>query len=165
MRLTLDARPPRLSLALLLAAALVGGLALMAGLATPTDEEPLIVAWWEAPALTEGAEASAAGLVAGGRPGLQVVRAPAPVMPADAAAWGVTGSCDVTFDIDIHGRPFNLSAQCTDEIFWGEAVRAVSKAVFLPKIGPHGMENQRGAVYRLEFDAGQAGTDQLRRPR
>ena len=145
MKLILDAGPPRMTFAMLVAGTLIGALALIAGLATPRDEDPLIVAWWEAPALAGSAEGAASRL--------QTLRAPAPVMPADAAAWGVTGSCDVTFDIDIHGRPFNLSAQCTDAVFWGEAVRAVSKAVFLPKIGPHGMEEQRGAVYRLEFRA------------
>ena len=145
MKLILEAGPPRMTLAMLAAGALIGALALMAGLAAPQDEDPLIVAWWEAPALAGSTDAAASRL--------QALRAPAPVMPAEAAAWGVTGSCDVTFDIDIHGRPFSLSAECTDEVFWGEAVRAVSKAVFLPKIGPHGMEVQRGAVYRLEFRA------------
>jgi len=83
---------------------------------------------------------------------IQVVRAPAPSMPEMAMTRGISGSCDVLFDVDTLGRPFNLSAQCTDEIFRAEAIRAVSKAEFLPKVSANGIAvEQHGAIYPLEF--------------
>lgn len=83
---------------------------------------------------------------------IQVVRAPAPAVPAAALTRGISGSCDVLFDVDTRGRPFNLTAQCTDDIFRAEAIRAVSKAEFLPRISQGGVAvEQHGAIYPLEF--------------
>ncbi|MFN7164701.1 MAG: energy transducer TonB [Hyphomonas sp.] len=84
---------------------------------------------------------------------IQVVRAPAPSMPALAMTRGISGSCDVLFDVDTRGRPFNLTAQCTDEIFRAEAIRAVSKAEFLPKVSQNGIAvEQHGAIYPIAFE-------------
>lgn len=84
---------------------------------------------------------------------IQVVRAPAPSMPAIAVTRGISGSCDVLFDVDRRGRPFNLTAQCTDEIFRAEAIRAVSKAEFLPKVSQNGIAvEQYGAIYPIAFE-------------
>ncbi|MDP1557286.1 MAG: energy transducer TonB [Hyphomonas sp.] len=84
---------------------------------------------------------------------IQVVRAPSPSMLAIAMTRGISGSCDVLFDVDTRGRPFNLTAQCTDEIFRAEAIRAVSKAEFLPKVSQNGIAvEQHGAIYPLEFE-------------
>lgn len=83
---------------------------------------------------------------------IQVVRAPAPSMPSAATTRGISGSCDVLFDVDTRGRPFNLTAQCTDNLFKAEAIRSVSKAEFLPKIGKTGVAvEQHGAIYPIEF--------------
>ena len=83
---------------------------------------------------------------------IQVVRAPAPSVPSAAINRGISGSCDVLFDVDAGGRPLNLTAQCTDEIFRAEAIRAVSKAEFLPKVSQSGVAvEQQGAIYPLEF--------------
>lgn len=83
---------------------------------------------------------------------LQVVRAPAPSIPAAAITRGLSGDCEVFFDVDTRGRPFNLTAQCTDEIFRAEAIRAVGKAEFLPKVNAQGIAvEQHGAIYPLEF--------------
>lgn len=83
---------------------------------------------------------------------IQVVRAPAPSIPGAAISRGRSGSCDVVFDVDTRGRPFNLTARCTDDIFRTEAIRAVSKAEFLPKIRNGVAVQQTGAIYLLEFD-------------
>ncbi len=84
---------------------------------------------------------------------IQVVRAPSPSMPAIAMTRGISGSCDVLFDVDTRGRPFNLTAQCTDEIFRAEAIRAVSKAEFLPKVSQNGIAvEQHGAIYPIAFE-------------
>jgi protein TonB len=79
------------------------------------------------------------------------VRAPLPVMPSAAMTRGISGSCDVIFDVDTRGRPFNIVAQCTDDLFAKEAARAVSKAEFLPKIRNGVAVQQRSAIYPIEF--------------
>ncbi|MBA4339343.1 MAG: energy transducer TonB [Hyphomonas sp.] len=84
---------------------------------------------------------------------IQVVRAPAPSVPSAAITRGISGSCDVLFDVDTRGRPFNLTAQCTDDIFRAEAIRAVSKAEFLPKVSQSGVAvEQQGAIYPIAFE-------------
>jgi len=82
---------------------------------------------------------------------IEVVRAPAPSIPVAAITRGISGRCDVLFDVDTRGRPFNLTAQCTDDIFRAEAIRAVSKAEFLPKIRRGVAVEQTGAIYPIEF--------------
>lgn len=83
---------------------------------------------------------------------IQVVRAPAPSVPAAAITRGISGSCDVLFDVDTRGRPFNLTAQCTDDVFRAEAIRAVSKAEFLPRFSQNGVAvEQQGAIYPIAF--------------
>jgi protein TonB len=84
---------------------------------------------------------------------IQVVRAPAPSVPSGAITRGISGSCDVLFDVDTRGRPFNLTAQCTDDIFRAEAIRAVSKAEFLPKVSQSGVAvEQQGAISPSAFE-------------
>lgn len=51
-----------------------------------------------------------------------------------AADRGIAGACDVTFDISRRGEPFNGVARCLDEIFVNDAVGAVSKTNFAPKV-------------------------------
>lgn len=82
---------------------------------------------------------------------IEALRAPAPSVPAAAITRGISGSCDVMFDVDVRGRPFNLTAQCTNDIFKAEAIRAVSKAEFLPKVRNGAPVEQRGAIYPIEF--------------
>ncbi|MFN7056279.1 TonB family protein [Hyphomonas sp.] len=82
---------------------------------------------------------------------LTPVRAPAPVMPEAALRRGVSGSCEVRFDVDVSGRPQNVSALCTDEIFRSEAERAVRRSEFLPAIREGRPVAQTGAIYPLEF--------------
>lgn len=82
---------------------------------------------------------------------LTPVRAPVPVMPDAAQRLGVSGTCDVTFDVDERGRPFNVVAQCSHQLFRNEAERAVRRAEFLPAIRDGRPVMQTGAVYPLEF--------------
>lgn len=83
---------------------------------------------------------------------IEALRTPAPSMPPAALARGISGSCDVVFDVDTRGRPFNLTAQCTDDIFKAEAIRSVSKAEFLPKIRNGAAIEQHGAIYPIAFE-------------
>lgn len=83
---------------------------------------------------------------------IQVVRAPAPSMPAIAVTRGISGDCEVFFNVDTRGRPFDIAATCTDDIFRAEAIRSVGKAEFLPKVNAQGIAvEQHGAIYPLEF--------------
>ena len=82
---------------------------------------------------------------------LVAVRPPMPAIPAGAISRGISGSCNVSFDVDTAGRPKNVSAQCTDNIFRAEAVRAVQRAEFLPAIRNGQPVEQRNAVYPIEF--------------
>ena len=82
----------------------------------------------------------------------QPIRPPTPSYPQRALERGKEGSCDVRFDVDTRGRPYNISATCTDSIFKREAERAVSKVEFAPKIVRGKPAERRNVVYPLEFN-------------
>jgi protein TonB len=81
----------------------------------------------------------------------QPVRPPVPSYPSRAAERGVEGSCEVRFDVDVRGRPYNVEATCTDNVFRREAIRAVSRVEFAPKIIRGKPAERRNVVYPLEF--------------
>lgn len=83
---------------------------------------------------------------------IQAVRLPVPTIPRAALARGISGSCDVRFDVDTRGRPYNVRAACSDDVFRAEAERAVGRAEFLPRIVDGRAIEQRGAVYPLVFE-------------
>lgn len=82
---------------------------------------------------------------------LVAVRAPVPSMPPGALSRGLSGSCDVFFDVDTAGRPQSILAKCTDNIFKAEAERAVRRAEFLPAIRNGQPVVQKNAIYPIEF--------------
>ncbi|WP_225907919.1 TonB family protein [Hyphomonas sediminis] len=81
----------------------------------------------------------------------QPIRPPAPSFPQRAAERGLSGSCDVRFDVDTRGKPYNIVATCTDNVFKSEAERAVSRVEFAPKIVRGQAVERRNVVYPLEF--------------
>jgi protein TonB len=81
----------------------------------------------------------------------QPIRAPVPTYPQRAAERGTEGTCDVRFDVDTRGRPYNVQANCSDSIFKREAERAVSRVEFAPKIVRGQPAERRNVVYPLEF--------------
>lgn len=81
----------------------------------------------------------------------QPVRPPVPSYPSRAAERGIEGSCDVRFDVDVRGRPYNIEASCSDRVFKREAERAVSRVEFAPKIVRGQAAERRNVVYPLEF--------------
>jgi len=81
----------------------------------------------------------------------QPIRPPTPSFPQRAAERGLSGSCDVRFDVDTRGKPYNVQATCTDNIFRSEAERAVSRVEFAPKIVRGQAVERRNVVYPLEF--------------
>ncbi|HRI99649.1 MAG TPA: TonB family protein [Hyphomonas sp.] len=82
----------------------------------------------------------------------QPIRPPTPSFPQRAAERGISGSCDVRFDVDTRGKPYNVSATCTDNVFKAEAERAVSRVEFAPKIVRGQAVERRNVVYPLEFN-------------
>ena len=81
----------------------------------------------------------------------QPIRPPVPTYPNRAAERGTEGTCDVRFDVDVRGRPYNVEATCSDSVFKREAVRAVNKVEFAPKIVRGKPVERRNVVYPLEF--------------
>ena len=81
----------------------------------------------------------------------QPIRPPVPTYPSRAAERGIEGSCDVRFDVDTRGEPYNVTADCTDRVFKREAERAVSRVEFAPKIIRGQAAERRNVVYPLEF--------------
>ena len=81
----------------------------------------------------------------------QPIRPPTPSFPQRAAERGIEGSCDVRFDVDTRGRPYNVSATCTNDMFKSEAERAVARVEFAPKIIRGKAAERKNVVYPLEF--------------
>lgn len=82
----------------------------------------------------------------------QPIRPPTPSYPQRAQERGLSGTCDVRFDVDTRGKPYNVQATCSDSIFKSEAERAVSKVEFAPKIVRGKAVERRNVVYPLEFN-------------
>ncbi len=82
----------------------------------------------------------------------QPIRPPTPSFPQRAAERGISGSCDVRFDVDTRGKPYNVSATCTDSVFKSEAERSVGRVEFAPKIVRGKAVERRNVVYPLEFN-------------
>ncbi|MEQ9316811.1 MAG: TonB family protein [Henriciella sp.] len=81
----------------------------------------------------------------------QPIRPPMPTYPSRAAEARIEGACDVRFDVDTRGRPYNVEAVCTDSVFRREAERAVNRVEFAPKIVRGQAVERRNVVYPLEF--------------
>lgn len=81
----------------------------------------------------------------------QPIRPPMPTYPQRAQERGTEGSCEVRFNVDTRGRPYDIVATCTDAVFVREAERAVSKVEFAPKIIRGKAAERKNVVYPLEF--------------
>ncbi len=81
----------------------------------------------------------------------QPIRPPTPSFPQRAAERGISGSCEVRFDVDTRGKPYNVSATCSDSMFKSEAERAVGRVEFAPKIIRGKAAERKNVVYPLEF--------------
>ena len=81
----------------------------------------------------------------------QPIRPPVPTYPQRAAERGIEGSCEVRFDVDTRGKPYNIQATCSDNVFKREAERAVGRVEFAPKIVRGKAAERRNVVYPLEF--------------
>ena len=81
----------------------------------------------------------------------QPIRPPLPSYPTRAAERGIEGDCEVRFDVDPRGKPYNIVADCTDDVFTREAERAVGKVEFAPKIVKGAPVGRKNVVYPLSF--------------
>lgn len=81
----------------------------------------------------------------------QPIRPPVPSYPMEAAMLDLSGACDVRFDVDVEGLPVNIRAACTDAIFCSESERAISRALFEPKIVDGEPTMRTDVVYPLEY--------------
>ncbi|MEL6568084.1 MAG: energy transducer TonB [Pseudomonadota bacterium] len=81
----------------------------------------------------------------------QPISPPVVQYPQRAAERGIEGSCEVRFDVNARGEPFNVNADCTDSVFRREAERAVSRVRFAPKIVRGQALERRNVVYPIEF--------------
>lgn len=82
----------------------------------------------------------------------QPIRPPTPSYPQRAQERGLSGTCDVRFDVDTRGKPYNVQATCSDSVFKQEAERAVGRVEFAPKIVRGKAVERRNVVYPLEFN-------------
>lgn len=79
------------------------------------------------------------------------VRPPVVIYPTKAKTRGLEGDCQVRFSVSARGRPFDISAACSDPIFERAAERAVSKAEFAPEIVDDQAVERHNVVYPIEF--------------
>lgn len=82
----------------------------------------------------------------------QPIRPPLPSYPRRALERGTEGTCEVRFDVDTRGKPYNVKATCSDSIFTREAEAAVEKVEFAPKIVKGKPAERRNVVYPLQFE-------------
>ena len=76
---------------------------------------------------------------------------PVPVYPDKAIARRLEGACEVKFDVDTRGKPKNIQANCTDQVFRRAAEKAVAQVEFSPKIVRGRPAERRNVIYPLEF--------------
>lgn len=81
----------------------------------------------------------------------QPIRPPQCSFPSRAASRGISGDCEVRFNVDVRGRPYGMDATCSDSIFIREAQRCVGNAEFAPKIVRGQPAERRNVVYPLNF--------------
>ncbi len=82
----------------------------------------------------------------------QPISKPLATYPSRAVENNMEGTCDVSFDVDVRGKPYNVTAVCTNNIFKREAERAVARSEFAPKIVRGQALERKNVVYPMEFN-------------
>ncbi|MEM5517098.1 TonB family protein [Henriciella sp. AS95] len=82
---------------------------------------------------------------------IQPISPPIVDYPRSLAQRGVEGECEVRFDVDTRGRPYNVSAICSHSGFEREATRAVSRVQFAPMVRRGQAVERQNVVYPIEF--------------
>nr|WP_321439808.1 peptidoglycan DD-metalloendopeptidase family protein [uncultured Hyphomonas sp.] len=79
------------------------------------------------------------------------VSPPAPYYPAEAVEKGLSGSCEVLFDLGPDGIPKNMAAVCSDPVFEDSAAE-LRGARFAPINGPDGKPAEvTGLTYPIDY--------------
>ncbi|MEO0449911.1 MAG: energy transducer TonB [Pseudomonadota bacterium] len=76
---------------------------------------------------------------------------PVPIYPSQAIRRGIEGACEVHLSVSPRGEPFEVDANCTDQVFERAARNAILKVKFAPQIRNGSPVTVRGVVYPLEF--------------
>mgnify|MGYP001981554005 CR=1 FL=1 len=79
------------------------------------------------------------------------VRNPVPDYPTRALTRNLEGHCNVTFSVDAAGRPYDLTADCSDEVFRSSSLRAVERALFAAKMSDGVPVGQDNLVYPIYY--------------
>lgn len=79
------------------------------------------------------------------------ISAPVPSYSPRAKRQGLEGDCLVRLSVSTRGEPFNVQADCTDQVFENAARKAVLKVKFAPQIHAGLPVTVTGVVYPLEF--------------
>ena len=82
---------------------------------------------------------------------IQPLEPPRPVYPPVAVNRGLTGKCEVSLDVTPQGKPFNVVADCTHEVFVASATEAMKAVTFPPKIVDGQVVVRTGVVYPIEY--------------
>jgi periplasmic protein TonB len=82
---------------------------------------------------------------------IQPIRPPVPVYPRAALERGLEGRCEVRFDVDPRGKPYNVTADCTDSVFTRSAEAAMRKVEFAPELRNGQPMARRNVVYPLDY--------------
>lgn len=85
---------------------------------------------------------------------------PTPVYPIAAAYFGVSGRCDVRFNVDAYGYTKEIRPFCSHAVFCKSARDAVGTARFEPKTIHGRAVPRRNVVYPLWYYATES-TDEL----
>ncbi|MEL6728682.1 MAG: energy transducer TonB [Pseudomonadota bacterium] len=81
----------------------------------------------------------------------ELITPPIPSYPLKAAMAGLSGMCEVHMDVTPAGKPVNIRAKCTHEVFCDESMRAMAAVVFAPKIVNGEALWRNGVAYPLEY--------------
>jgi len=84
--------------------------------------------------------------VAVGSRSIQPLSPPVLTYPMRAIHRNIEGDCEVHFDVDARGNPFNVVPTCSNRIFNGEAKRAIQKVKFAPEIHDGRLVERRNVV-------------------
>ena len=79
------------------------------------------------------------------------IRPPVVTYPNRALSQGIEGNCQVKFNVDVRGRPYDLTADCTHSYFRAEALRSVGKVEFAPKVVKGKAQERHNVIYPLDF--------------
>lgn len=81
----------------------------------------------------------------------QPLRPPRPVYPFLAAYVGMSGRCDVRFNVDARGYTRHIKSFCSHQVFCKSATDAVASVVFEPKIKDGRKVPRLNVVYPLWY--------------